>query len=118
MPLTQERIIFNLNNIWHEANVTSLRYYMVNYVLTTVFCFFQCQPSWTHLQCIVSKGEDPLPAEVRIKCYEENPDDFFYIDPKDWCYNQLLRKVYADPGQEGLRRIMGRALVRTFALFE
>ena len=89
MPLTQEKIIFNQNNIRHEANVTSLRYYMVNYVLTTVVSFFQCQPSWTHLQCIVSKGEDPLPAEVRIKCCEENPDDFFYIDLKDWCYNQL-----------------------------
>ena len=66
----------------------------------------------------MSKGEDPLPAEVRMKCCEENPDDFFYIDPKDWCYNKLPRKVYANPVQEGLRRIMGRALVRTFALFE
>ena len=85
---------------------------------TTVLSFFQCQPSWTHLQCVVSRGEDPLPAKVRIKCCEENPDDFFYIDPKDWYYNEMPQKVYNDPVQEGVRRIIGRSLVRTFALFK
>ena len=66
----------------------------------------------------MSKGEDPLPAKVRIKCCEENPDDFFYIDPKDWYYNEMPRKVYHGPVQEGLRRIISRSLVRTFALFQ
>ena len=66
----------------------------------------------------MSKGEDPLPAKVRIKCCEENPDDFFYIDLKDWYYNEMPQKVYHDPVQESLRRIISRSLVRTFALFK
>ena len=32
--------------------------------------------------------------------------------------NEMLKKVYADPVQEGVRRILGRSLVRTFALFK
>ena len=46
------------------------------------------------------------------------PNEFFYINPKDWYMNKMLKKVYADPGQEGIRRILGRSLVRTFALFK
>ena len=65
----------------------------------------------------MSRGEDPLPSEVRIKCSEEDPDDFFYIDSKDWYINEMPKKVYADPVQEGIRRILGRSLVRTFTLF-
>ena len=89
--------------------VKPIGFILVN-VPTTVVSFFQCQPSWTHLQCVVSKGEDPLPAEVRIKCCKENPDNFFYIVLKDWCYNQLPQKVYADPVQEGLRRVNKRQM--------
>ena len=40
------------------------------------------------------------------------------MDPKDWYSNEMPRKVYADPVQEGIRRILGRSLVRTFALFK
>ena len=40
------------------------------------------------------------------------------MDPKDWYSNEMLRKVYADPVQEGVRRILGRSLIRTFALFK
>ena len=40
------------------------------------------------------------------------------MDPKDWYTNKMPRKVYADPVQEGFRRILGRSLVRTFALFK
>ena len=40
------------------------------------------------------------------------------MDPKDWYTNKMPRKVYADPVQEGIRRILGRSLVRTFALFK
>ena len=40
------------------------------------------------------------------------------MDPKDWYTNKMPRKVYADPVQEGVRRILGRSLVRTFALFK
>ena len=32
--------------------------------------------------------------------------------------NEMPKKVYADPVQEGIRRILGRSLVRTFALFK
>ena len=32
--------------------------------------------------------------------------------------NKMPKKVYADPVQEGIRRILGRSLVRTFALFK
>ena len=32
--------------------------------------------------------------------------------------NEMPKKVYADPVQEGVRRILGRSLVRTFALFK
>ena len=66
----------------------------------------------------MSRGENPLPAEVRIKCSEEDTDEFFYINPKDWYMNKMLKKVYADLVQEGIRRILGRSLVRTFALFK
>ena len=40
------------------------------------------------------------------------------MDPKDWYSNEMLRKVYVDPVQEGVRGILGRSLVRTFALFK
>ena len=66
----------------------------------------------------MSRGVNPLPAKVQIKCSEEDTDVFFYIDPKDWYMNEMLKKVYADPVQEGVRRILGRSLVRTFALFK
>ena len=32
--------------------------------------------------------------------------------------NEMPKKVYADPVQEGIMRILGRSLVRTFALFK
>ena len=32
--------------------------------------------------------------------------------------NKMPKKVYADPVQEGIRRILGRSLIRTFALFK
>ena len=79
---------------------------------------FQCQPSWTHLQCVVSRGDDLLPAEVTIKCNDENPDDFLYINCQDWYHNELPKKVYKDPIQEGVRRILRRSMVRAFALFK
>ena len=88
------------------------------FILQLVLSNFQCQPSWTHLQCVVSRGENPLPAEIRIKCSKEDSNEFFYMDPKDWYTNKMPRKVYADPVQEGIRRILGRSLVRTFALFK
>ena len=88
------------------------------FILQLVLSNFQCQPSWTHLQCVVSRGENPLLAEVQIKCSEEDSNEFFYMDPKDWYTNEMPRKVYADPVQEGIRRILGRSLVRTFALFK
>ena len=62
------------------------------------------------------RGDDPLPAEVQIKCSTENAD-FFYLDPKDWYFNVLLRKVYGDSIQESIRRILGRSVLRTFGLF-
>ena len=31
---------------------------------------------------------------------------------------EMLKKIYADPVQEGVRRILGRSLIRTFALFK
>ena len=40
------------------------------------------------------------------------------MDPKDWYSNKMPRKVYADPVQEGVRSILGRLLVRAFALFK
>ena len=88
------------------------------FILQLVLSNFQCQPSWTHLQCVVSRGKKPLPAEIRIKCSEKDSNEFFYMDPKDWYTNEMLRKVYADPVQEGIWRILGRSLVRTFALFK
>ena len=88
------------------------------FILQLVLSNFQYPPSWTHLQCVVSRGENPLPAEIQIKCSEEDSNEFFYMDPKDWYTNKMPRKVYADPVQEGIRRIIGRSLVRTFALFK
>ena len=31
--------------------------------------------------------------------------------------NEMTKKVYTDPVQEGVKRILGRSLVRTFSLF-
>ena len=87
------------------------------FILQFVLSNFQCQPSWTHLQCVVSRGENPLLAEIQIKCSEEDSNEFFYTDPKDWYTNKMPRKFYADPFQEGVRRILGRSLVRTNLLY-
>ena len=58
-----------------------------------------------------------MPAEVRIKTSLEHPDDFFHLDKSNWYHNEMPRKVYEDPVQESVRRILGRSLVRTFGLF-
>ena len=47
----------------------------------------------------------------------EHPDDFFHLDKSNWYHNEMPRKVYEDPVQESVRRILGRSLVRTFGLF-
>ena len=88
------------------------------FCFTKFSCSFQCQPSWTHLQCVISRGKDPLPAEVRIKCSLDHPEAFFLLDKENWYHNEMTRKVYADPVQESVRRILGRSVVRTFALFK
>ena len=78
------------------------------FCFTKFSCSFQCQPSWTHLECVISRGKDPL----------DHPEAFFLLDKDNWYHDEMTRKVYADPVQESVRRILGRLVVRTFALFK
>ena len=73
---------------------------------------------WTQLQCVISRGEDPLPAEVHMKSSVDHPNEFFHLDKSNWYHNEMPKKVYADPIQESVRRILGRSVIRTFGLFK
>ena len=57
-----------------------------------------------------------MPAEVHIKCSLDHPEAFFLLDKQNWYHDEMTRKVYADPVQESVRRILGRSVVRTFGL--
>ena len=78
----------------------------------------QCPPKWTNLQAVVSKGANPLPAEVRIKRHKDYGEDFFFVDQSKWEWAKLPFKTYDDKVQAVVRRLIGRSLVVAFGIFE
>ena len=78
----------------------------------------QCPPKWTNLQAVVSRGPNPLPAEVRIKRHQHYGDDFFFLDKAKWEVKKFPFKMYEDPFQVVMRRLIGRSLIMVFGLFE
>ena len=85
---------------------------------------------WTNLQAVVSKGANPLPAEVRIKQHtnKEIAKNIYFVDHNKWestgvatqregTANTFRFKTYADPIQEQVRRMVGRSLIFTFGLY-
>ena len=78
----------------------------------------QCPPKWTNLQAVVSRGPNPLPAEVRIKRHQHYGDDFFFLDKAKWEVKKFPFKTYEDPLQVVMRRLIARSLIMAFGLFE
>ena len=78
----------------------------------------QCPPKWTNLQAVVSRGPNPLPAEVRIKRHPQYGDDFFFLDKAKWEVEKFPFKTYADPLQVVMRKLIGRSLIMAFRLFD
>ena len=70
------------------------------------------------MQAVVSRGSNPLPAEVRIKRHEQYGDDFFFVDKLQWEVEKFPLKTYNDPVQAVVWRLIGRSLVMAFGLFE
>ena len=64
-------------------------------------------------------GVNPLPAEVCIKYNKAHPTEFFHLDYSDWQYsNFALPHYYRDPIQEVFRKVISRALIKTFNMFK
>ena len=71
------------------------------------------------LTCVVSSGQNPLPAEVCIKNNREHPTEFFGLDQADWQYGNFTKAhYYRDPIQEAFQKVIGSSLIRTFDLFK
>ena len=60
----------------------SRRYYQQSKYLK--ISLFQCPARWTTLQAVVSPGESPLPAEIRLKADVEDGDKFFGVYASQW----------------------------------
>ena len=89
----------------------------MNMVTYHVFFFFQCPPNWTMLQAVMCLGQNPLPAEVRIKAHPTKGKEFYNINQLKWYTEGMLEKDYEDPVQIQMRKLVNRGLVMTFALF-
>ena len=70
------------------------------------------------LQAVISPGKNPLPAEVRIKRHPTKGDEFYNVDQCKWYADVMTSKDYHDPVQIQVRKLLNRAMVKTFALFE
>ena len=70
------------------------------------------------MQAVVSRESNPLPAKVRIKRHEQYGDDFFFVDKSQWKVEKFPFKMYDDPVQAVVQRLIGRSLVMAFSLFE
>ena len=66
----------------------------------------------------MSRGPNPLPAEVCIKRHKQYGDDFFFLDKAKWEVEKFPFKTYYDPVQTVVRRLIGRSLIMAFGLFE
>ena len=82
-----------------------------------MFFFFQCPPKWTTLQAVVSLGQNPLPAKVRIKAHPTKGQEFYNVDQWKWYTKVMVEKDYQDPVQIQMRKLINRGLVMTFLLF-
>ena len=67
---------------------------------------------------MVLPGKNPLPAKVRIKRHETKGEEFYNVDQWKWYTDVMPSKDYADPVQIQVRKLLNRAMVHTFALFE
>ena len=62
-------------------------------------------------------GQNPLPAEVRIKPHPTKGEEFYNVDQLKWYTEAMVEKDYEDPVQIQVRKVVNRGLVMTFALF-
>ena len=83
-----------------------------------VFFPLQCLPRWTTLQAVVSPSKNPLPAEVQIKRHPSKGLEFYNVDQWKWYPDVMSSKDYEDPVQIKVRKLLNRAMVHTFALFQ
>ena len=83
-----------------------------------MFFFPQCPPKWTTLQAVISLGQNPLPAKVRIKAHPMKGEEFYNVDQWKWYTEGMAKKDYQDPVQIQVRKLLNRGLVMTFALFK
>ena len=67
---------------------------------------------------MVLPGKNPLPPTVRIKRHQTKGEEFYNVDQWKWYANVMPSKDYADPVQIQVRKLLNRAMVQTFALFE
>ena len=67
---------------------------------------------------MVSLGKNPLPAEVLIKRHPTEGNEFYNVDQWKWYSDGILVKDYEDPVQIQFRKLLNRAMVNTFAMFE
>ena len=70
------------------------------------------------LQAVVLPGKNPLPAEVRIKRHETKGEEFYNVNQWKWYTDVMPSKDYEDPVQIQVRKLLNRAMVHTFSLFE
>ena len=89
---------------------------MSNTQLKFIFLLL-CPLKWTNLQAVVSKGANPLPAEVRIKRHKDYGEDFFFVDQSKWEWVKFPFKTYDDKVQALVRRLIRRSLVVAFGIF-
>ena len=67
---------------------------------------------------MVSPGKNPLPAEVWIKRHPTKGNEFYNVDQWKWYSDRMPAKDYEDPVQIQFRKLLNRAMVNTFAMFE
>ena len=67
---------------------------------------------------MVLPGKNPLPAKVRIKRHETKGQEFYNVDQWKWYADKTPSKDYEDPVQIQVRKLLNRAMIQTFALFE
>ena len=81
----------------------------------------QCPARWTNLQAVVKPGTNPLPTKVRIKRHrdDEFAETYFFVDQDKWePTKHFTPKTYKDPVQLQARVLVGRSIIKAFALFK
>ena len=61
-----------------------------------------------NIQAVVSPGQNPLPAEVRIKAHETKGQEFYNVDQWKWYTEGMPEKDYQDPVQIQVRKVINR----------